>query len=137
MEQNYYLYYGLGKKEYFSLPAGWVPIRFVETKEEALLSSVEQMTDDALSAPAGTPALKKLISGAKRIAVIVDDWTRPTPVADILQVLLPYLVSNGFSRENVVIIVALGTHVAMTREELGETGEEVAHYRIISTTHGE
>jgi len=133
MEQNYHLYYGLGKKEYFSLPAGWVPIHFAETKEEASQSSVEQMTQDALSAPAGAPALKELISGAKRIAVIVDDWTRPTPVAGILQVLLPYLVSNGFSRENVVIVVALGTHVAMTREELeGRLGKDVmSRYKVV------
>ena len=133
MKQNYYLYYGLGKKEYFSLPAGWVPIHFVETKEEASLSSVEQMTQGVLSAPAGTPPLKNLISGAQSVTVIVDDWTRPTPVAGILQVLLPYLVSNGFSRENVVIVVALGTHVAMTREELeGRLGREVvSRYRIV------
>ncbi len=133
MGKDYYLYYGLGKKEYFSLPAGWVPIHFVETKEETSLSSVEQMTHDALSAPAGTPPLNDLILGAKRIAVIVDDWTRPTPVAGILQVLLPYLVSNGFSRENVVIIVALGTHVAMTSEELeGRLGRDVvSRYRIV------
>jgi nickel-dependent lactate racemase len=123
----------LGKKEYFSLPAGWVPIHFVETEEETSLSSVEQMTHDALSAPAGTPPLKVLISGAKRIGIIVDDWTRPTPVAGILQVLLPYLVSNGFSRENVVIIVALGTHAAMTREELeGRLGRDVlSRYRVV------
>jgi len=133
MKQNYYLYYSLGKKEYFSLPAEWVLIHFVETKEETSLFSVEQMTHDALSAPAGTPALKELISGAQRVAIIVDDWTRPTPVAGILQVLLPYLVRNGFSRENVVIIVALGTHVAMTREELeGRLGREVlSRYRIV------
>jgi len=133
MGQGYYLYHGLAKKEYFSLPAGWVPIHFVETKEEKSLSSVEQMTHDALSASTGTPALKELISSAERVAVIVDDWTRPTPVAGILQVLLPYLQNNGFSRENVVIIVALGTHVAMTREELEDRlgREVVSRYRIV------
>ncbi|MGZ3603908.1 MAG: lactate racemase domain-containing protein, partial [Thermodesulfobacteriota bacterium] len=78
MEQNYHLYYGLGKKEYFSLPAKWVPAYLVSAKEETLSSSIEQMTRDALSAPAGTSPFKELISGAKRIAIIVDDWTRPT-----------------------------------------------------------
>ena len=133
MKQNYYLYYSLSKKEYFSLPEGWVPIHFGETKEETSRSSVEQMTHDALSAPAGTSPLKDLISGAQRIAVIVDDWTRPTPVADILQVLLPYLASNGCRRENVTIVIALGTHVAMTEEELeARVGRDViSHYKIV------
>ncbi|MGZ6248181.1 MAG: lactate racemase domain-containing protein [Syntrophales bacterium] len=133
MEQNYHLYYGLGKKEYFSLPAKWVPAYLVSAKEETLSSSIEQMTRDALSAPAGTPPFKELISGAKRIAIIVDDWTRPTPIAGILQVLLPYLVNQGFSRENVVIIVALGTHVAMTGEELeGRLGKDfMSRYEVV------
>jgi len=133
MGKDYYLYYVFGKKEYFSLPPGWVPIHFEENKEEISLSSVEQMTHDALSAPAGTSPLKNLISGAKRIAVIVDDWTRPTPVAEILQVLLPHLVSNGFSRENITIVIALGTHVAMTEEGLeARVGRDVmSHYKIV------
>ncbi len=133
MGQSYHLYYGPGKKEYFSLPAGWIAAYLVEAKEETLPSSVEQMTRDVLSAPTGTAPLKELISGAKRIAVIVDDWTRPTPVISILQVLLPYLESRGFSDENVVIIVALGTHVAMTREELeGRLGKDILfRYEVI------
>jgi nickel-dependent lactate racemase len=133
MAKDHYLYSGLGKKEYFSLPAEWVPIHFVETEEETSLSSVEQMTHNALSVPIGTPPLKDLISGAQSVAIIVDDWTRPTPVAEILQVLLPHLVSNGFSRENVTIVIALGTHVAMAEEELeARVGRDViSYYKIV------
>ncbi len=133
MKQNYYLYHSLGKKEYFSLPEGWVPIHFGETKEETSRSSVEQMTHGALLAPIGAPGLEELISGAQRVAIIVDDWTRPTPIAGILQVLLPYLASNDCRRENVTIVIALGTHVALTREELQERlGKDVvSRYRVV------
>ena len=133
MAKDHYLYSGLGKKEYFSLPAEWVPIHFVETEEETSLSSVEQMTHNALSVPIGTPPLKDLISGAQSVAIIVDDWTRPTPVAEILQVLLPHLVRNGFPRENVTVVIALGTHVPMTQEELeARVGRDViSHYKIV------
>jgi len=133
MAKGHYLYSGLGKKEYFSLPAEWVPIHFVETEEETSLSSVEQMTHNALSVPIGTPPLKDLISGAQSVAIIVDDWTRPTPVAEILQVLLPHLVRNGFPRENVTVVIALGTHVPMTQEELeARVGRDViSHYKIV------
>ena len=47
-----------------------------------------------------------------------DDRTRPTPVAEILQVLFPYLVRNGIPREKITLVVALGTHSAMTGDEL-------------------
>ena len=133
MGQDYYLYLDQSKKQYFSLPAGWVPVHFVKTEEETRISSVDQMTHEALSTPAGTSPLKDLIAGRQRIAVIVDDWTRPTPVAEILQVLLPHLVSNGFSREHVTIVIALGTHVAMTKEQL-ETRvgrDTLSRYKIV------
>ena len=133
MGQDYYLYFGQSKKQYFSLPAEWVPVHFVKTKEGTPIPSVDQMTHEALSTPAGTPPLKDLIAGRQRIAVIVDDRTRPTPVAGILRVLLPYLASNGFLRENVTIVIALGTHVAMTKEELeARLGRDVvSRYKIV------
>jgi len=48
----------------------------------------------------------------------VDDLTRPTPTAEILEVLLSLLVDKGFSPEKTTIIVALGTHGALKREGL-------------------
>jgi nickel-dependent lactate racemase len=117
MEKDYYLYLGQDKKEYFMLPKGWVPHHFVEA-EGGTMPSIEQMTREALSRPTGAPPLQDLLSQAKSIAIIVDDATRPTPVAEILEVLLSHLEDNGFSRENITLVVALGTHEAMKREAL-------------------
>jgi len=91
------------------------------------------MAQKALEAPLGTPPLKDIVSGAKKVVILVDDWTRPTPVADILQALLPYLVRNGLPREKVSIVIALGTHVRLTPEEVvARVGSSVASvYRII------
>ena len=133
MGKDYYLYVDQSKRQYFSLPSGWVPAYFVKSEEGMPRPSVDQMTREALSIPAGTPPLKDLVAGRQRIAVIVDDRTRPTPVAEILQVLLPDLVSHGFSRKNITIVIALGTHVAMTEEELeARVGRDVvSRYRIV------
>jgi len=91
------------------------------------------MAREAIEAPLGTNPLKNLVSGSGRIAIIVDDWTRPTPVAAILEVLLPYLAGNGVPQDKVTIVVALGTHVAMTKEELeARVGAEAASaYRVV------
>ena len=133
MRQDYYLCSGRGQKVYFSLPPQWTPSHFIEDEEDVPIPSVAQMTEEALTTPLGTPPLKNLVFGANRIAIIIDDWTRPTPVAEILQVLLPYLVRNGFPREKVTIVVALGTHSAMTGDELeARVGRETASsYKII------
>jgi nickel-dependent lactate racemase len=131
--KDYYLYSSRNQKEYFSLPPQWSVSHFIESREDVPVSSVEQMTRAALDAPLGTTAPKNLVSGAKKVAILVDDWTRPTPVADILQVLLPYLVGNGLAKERVTIVIALGTHVRLTPEEVvSRVGSPVASvYRII------
>jgi len=133
MERDYYMYLGQGGKRYFSLPALWVPLHFVEDEEGAPAASIEQMTLEALTQPKGTHPLQDLLSGVKSVAVIVDDGTRPTPVAAILAVLLARLEGSGFSRENICIVVALGTHEAMKRDALeARLGSEVlSYYKVI------
>jgi nickel-dependent lactate racemase len=118
MRKDYYLYLGQDKKSYFTLPAGWVPLHFVEAEESAQMPSIEQMTREALLKPTGTPPFQTMLSGVKRIAIIVDDGTRPTPVAKVLGVLLSHLEDSGFSHENISIVVAIGTHESMKQEAL-------------------
>jgi nickel-dependent lactate racemase len=133
MKERYHLDLSRDKKEFFALPEGWAVSHFVESKEAGSLPSVSQLTLEALIHPKGVPPLKELAAGAKRVAVIVDDATRPTPVAEILSVLLPQLAQAGVSRENITIVVALGTHVPMKKEEIeARLGRDVAaSYRIV------
>jgi nickel-dependent lactate racemase len=133
MKKDYYLYLGKNKKEHFKLPEKWVVSHFVETDEEESIPSIEQMTLEAFSKPKGTPPLQDLVMRAKRIAVLVDDLTRPTPVQDILKVLFSHFEKNGFPRENVAIVLALGTHEALKRDELEEKlGSDVlSKYEVI------
>ena len=53
MKKHYYLYLDNDKKESFTLPEGWDPLHFVETEDGATIPSIEQMTREALSRPAG------------------------------------------------------------------------------------
>ena len=64
----------------------------------------------AIRAPVGAPPLRELASGAARVAVVVDDLTRPTPVASILPVVLDELDVAGVDRTGVTVVVATGTH---------------------------
>jgi nickel-dependent lactate racemase len=118
MRKDYYLYMAHDKKEYFNLPEAWEPLHFVEAQDGARISSIEQMTRDALSKPEGPLPFQALLSRAKSMAIIVDDATRPTPVAQILGTLLSYIAESGFSREKITIVVAIGTHETMTKEAL-------------------
>jgi lactate racemase len=130
--KDYYLYSSRKEKVYFSLPPQWSLSHLIETRDDVPTPSVGRMAQQALEEPLGTAPLKDLISGAKKVAILVDDWTRPTPVADILEVLLPYLIRHGLPKEKVTIVIALGTHVKLTPEELGtRVGNSAASvYRI-------
>ena len=118
MKREYYLCLDRNRKMPFTLPERWEVSHFVESEEGSPLPSVRQMTLEALLKPAGSPPLKNLASRAQRIAILVDDATRPTPVAEILHVLLPLLAEAGVANERITIVAALGTHVPMTKEDL-------------------
>jgi len=133
MDRSYYLSLGPDKMSYFSLPPKWVAAHFLESGRTPPSQSVREMTREALARPFGIPSLRKLVSGGRRVAVIVDDGTRPTPASEILAVLLPQLIEAGCPKEATVIVMALGTHPAMTGEELAlKLGAEVAStYRVV------
>ncbi len=133
MSKDYHLSLGPGRQQPFTLPSKWVAAHYLESLEAEPASSVGLMTRQALDKPIGIPSLRTKLSKARNIAVIVDDATRPTPAADILDVLLPILAECGCSKENVTIVMALGTHVAMEKEALeAKLGKGVASaYRIV------
>ena len=133
MRRNYHLYLSHGQKEYFSLPEKWEPLHFVESEGKTPIPSIQQMALEALSKPIGTPPLQDLVLRARKIAIIVDDLTRPTPAAEILKVLLSHLSDYGFSRENITIVMAIGTHEVMEREALEtKLGKNVAStYKVV------
>jgi nickel-dependent lactate racemase len=56
--------------------------------------------------------------GARRVVILADDLTRPTPVRQILPLLLDQLNAGGVRDEQVTVLVALGTHRPMTLEEI-------------------
>lgn len=132
MDNKFYLFLDPARKQYFSLPPHWVVDHFVERKDD-IYTSVSQMMINALLKPVGTAPLKDLIRNTENIVVIIDDDTRPTPVADILRVLLPYLADAGIPTGRITIVVAIGTHDPMNIDEIAiRVGTEVAsRYSVV------
>ena len=73
---------------------------------------------DALENPIGTPGLAELVSGANRIAIAVDDLSRPTPTAQVLELVFAELDNAGVPHDKIDIIISLGTHTALGEEQL-------------------
>ena len=93
----------------------------------------EQLIKDAIEQPIGATALEDLAAPGQRVAIVVDDFTRKTPAAQILPLILRLLEEQGIVDERINIIVASGTHRPMTETELqAKIGVEVlARYSVI------
>jgi Uncharacterized conserved protein len=74
--------------------------------------------EKAIDNPIGCPQLKDILFKGCTVNIICDDITRPTPVKQILEVLIPKFVSYGANKRNIKIIMALGSHRHMTKEEM-------------------
>jgi len=88
----------------------------------------------ALNQPIGSPKLTQIAKPGAKVAIVVDDVTRPAPSKIMLPPLLEELSLAGVKDEDITIIFGCGTHRAVTKEEavmlLGE--EIVSRYDVIS-----
>ena len=129
--KGYYVYYG--EERYpFEIPPGWTVLQNTVSEEAEISLTIPEMVEKALTAPISSPRLSEIVHEDSKVALIVDDWARSTPVSQMLPTLLEELQTRGAKSENIDIVVALGTHRAMPREALVERlGEAVfQQYRV-------
>jgi nickel-dependent lactate racemase len=87
----------------------------------------------ALHAPVVGAPLGALVEGARRVAVVFPDLTRPMPNRTVLPPLLDELARAGVPDERVTLLCATGTHRQATAAEMAELigPELVARYRVV------
>ena len=97
---------------------------------------VEQLVEDALDHPIGSPAIEEIVSPESRVLVLVDDITRQTPAWAILPSLLRRLTQRGCTAANVKILIAAGTHALMSPEEVEKKlGTKIPHQHEVIIHH--
>ncbi|MGM0395717.1 MAG: nickel-dependent lactate racemase [Bacillota bacterium] len=85
-------------------------------KVEVGLTGAEEVKR-SLEHPIGTPKLGEIVKPGEKIVIITSDITRPVPSYKIIPVLLDELYKAGISREDIKVILALGSHRMHTDEE--------------------
>ena len=68
--------------------------------------------------PIGTSPLREISKGAEKVLIVTDDNTRHTPLHRVVPIILEELAEAGVSDSSVRILIGLGTHRAMTGEEI-------------------
>lgn len=111
------------------LPYGRDGIISVDVPDKNLLGvlsrpAVERLKDDvqaveeALRHPVGTTRLRDMVSEESKVAVIINDATRPNIERTVAPVVMDELKAGGASDSNVVFVVANGAHRLATAKEI-------------------
>lgn len=103
-----------------NLPDSWQVI-FPEPLKNTDPEISKNKTDPvktSLKNPFDSEPLGKLKLKGKKIVIVVDDNTRPTPTDSFFHLILDSLEKGGASLKNVLLIPALGIHTPMTEEEM-------------------
>ena len=103
------------------LLTAWLPtknIACILTREEAKgLANEWEAIINSLRAPIDCPPLRDCVKPNEKVVVIVTDNTRPCPDDRLLPPILAELEAK-VPRENITIIVALGLHPPLDKQEL-------------------
>ena len=91
----------------FPAPAHWV-VEDLRMADAPALSDAS--LEQALDAPVGAARLEDIARGARRVAIAVDDLTRPTRAERLVGAVLRRLNAAGIEDRNVSVVIASGAH---------------------------
>ena len=113
-------------------------ISILSTKDTKGLENESQAITNSLRAPIGCPALRDCVDKNDKVVVIVTDNTRACPDNRLLPPILTELEERTL-RENITIIVALGLHPPLNRQELADLlgGDIVENYNVMNHDVGQ
>jgi lactate racemase len=110
-------------------------LKKVMPKEMPPYDKPEIIIRNALENPMGTDKLYEIAASGDKVAIVVDDYTRPCPNEKLLLPVLEDLKKAGVPFSDIKIIVACGTHTPPDYEKIKEiVGDKVArNYMVISS----
>ena len=107
----------------------------IEPKEKEGVPDAVLEIKRALNEPIGSKRLDEIVKPEDKVAIVVDDATRPAPSHLMVPPLLEELNNAGVKDENITIIFACGTHKAVTHEETVKLLGEAVLNRVKTVSH--
>ena len=107
----------------------------VEPRRPGRTAAEAALLRSALEQPLGSPCLRELRRAGPQVAIITSDLTRPCPSDRLLPYLLEELAAAGVDDTGITVVIALGLHRAMTREELEQTVGPKVYRRVKVINH--
>ena len=106
-----------------------------QPETHTFLSLIEKTLDH----PLDMPPLAQWDLRFKTVALLIDDWGRPTPCHTFLPAVIQRLLNAGIQPQDITIITASGMHDPMSEADLKrKVGPDIyMHYRCISHDAGD
>jgi len=90
--------------------------------------------DAAFAAPVDSPRLSELARGKKRVAIIFDDMSRPTPIRMLLPHVFNELHAAGIPDTSIRFVCAAGCHGAHTYQDFEKKLAQIYSTAFLSIT---
>lgn len=118
MKNSIHIPWGRDDKLPLKIPESWKVIGQGHAGAPETIPDLPRAIIAGLNKPTGSSALKDLIKPDTKIALVMDDRGRPTPVESIAPVVLDYVIEAGAKPENITGLFAVGTHELMSPEQM-------------------
>ncbi len=107
----------------------------IEPKEKPSAPDAKAEILQALNNPIGSEPLNEIVQAGDRVAIVVDDATRPAPSRITVPPLLERLNQHGIKDEDITIIFGCGTHRTVKPHEARELLSEEVVNRLRTLSH--
>jgi lactate racemase len=101
-----------------TLPRTWSVAGVFEPAASAAVKEVTAETHRSILEPIGSRTIRELAFPSAKVAIVIDDASRPTPVSLMLPAVVAELEQAGIARSAMTIVTALGVHRPMSEDEL-------------------
>ncbi len=102
----------------FSLPEGWELLGSFTPASLTPVADISTALEQSLAHPVGSTSLDAAARGRKKVAVVVDDVSRPTPARLLIGRILDALESAGINSADITIVGAPGLHRVMEHDDM-------------------
>jgi nickel-dependent lactate racemase len=102
----------------FEIPSHWNLLTLAEFVDHEPKPNIRAIARDSILHPVSSPPLFELVSDEDTIAIILEDLSRVSPKKEVLGELLKILEEMAIPDEQITVVMALGTHRGLTREEM-------------------
>jgi nickel-dependent lactate racemase len=109
-----------GEDMTLSLPQEWRLVGVLQPSPLPGVSDPLSEVQRSLQQPIGAKRLCDMARPEMRVALVIDDASRPTPVSSLLPAVLAELDRAGVQQQDITLITALGLHRPMREDEVAQ-----------------